>query len=80
MSKDLKTAALDYHAHPRPGKISVTPTKPCDTQAELALAYTPGVAEPVRAIAADPENAYRYIINDRTEGGTDGPYIACTAL
>jgi malate dehydrogenase (oxaloacetate-decarboxylating)(NADP+) len=60
MTTDLKTAALDYHAQPRPGKIAVTPTKPCDTQADLALAYTPGVAEPVRAIAEDPESAYRY--------------------
>jgi malate dehydrogenase (oxaloacetate-decarboxylating)(NADP+) len=60
MSTDLKTAALDYHARPVPGKISVTATKPCETQADLALAYTPGVAEPVRAIAADAEAAYRY--------------------
>jgi len=57
---DLKTAALDYHALPQPGKIRVEPTKPCATQQDLALAYTPGVAEPVRAIAADPEAAYRY--------------------
>jgi malate dehydrogenase (oxaloacetate-decarboxylating)(NADP+) len=60
MFTDLKTAALDYHALPQPGKIRVEPTKPCATQQDLALAYTPGVAEPVRAIAADPEAAYRY--------------------
>ncbi|OGI42535.1 MAG: malate dehydrogenase, partial [Candidatus Muproteobacteria bacterium RBG_16_64_11] len=60
MTNDLKQAALDYHAQPVPGKIAVTPTKPCNTQDELALAYTPGVAEPALAIAADPENAYRY--------------------
>jgi len=60
MSTDFKQAALDYHAHPTPGKTSVTPTKPCTTQAELSLAYSPGVAEPVRAIAEDPEAAYRY--------------------
>jgi len=60
MSTDLKTAALDYHALPQPGKIRVESTKPCATQQDLALAYTPGVAEPVRAIAADPEAAYRY--------------------
>ncbi|HNQ03495.1 MAG TPA: malic enzyme-like NAD(P)-binding protein [Thiobacillaceae bacterium] len=57
---DLKQRALDYHAFPRPGKISVESSKPCATQAELSLAYTPGVAEPVRAIAEDPENAYRF--------------------
>ena len=60
MATDLKTAALDYHALPKPGKIRVESTKPCATQQDLALAYTPGVAEPVRAIAADPEAAYRY--------------------
>ena len=60
MSTDLKTAALDYHALPQPGKIRVESTKPCASQQDLALAYTPGVAEPVRAIAADPEAAYRY--------------------
>jgi malate dehydrogenase (oxaloacetate-decarboxylating)(NADP+) len=57
---DLKTQALAYHQFPTPGKISVESSKPCATQAELSLAYTPGVAEPVRAIAEDPENAYRY--------------------
>ncbi len=60
MTKDLKQAALDYHALPRPGKTEVVPTKPCETQSDLALAYTPGVAEPVREIARDPEMAYRY--------------------
>ncbi len=60
MENDLKQAALDYHALPVPGKLSVTPSKPCVSQYDLSLAYTPGVAEPVRAIAADPENAYRY--------------------
>ncbi|BAU50385.1 malate dehydrogenase [Sulfurifustis variabilis] len=60
MGKDLKQAALDYHALPTPGKVRVIPTKPCTTQQELALAYSPGVAEPVRAIARDPEAVYRY--------------------
>ena len=58
--KDLKKAALHYHAYPQPGKLSVTVTKPMDTQRDLALAYTPGVAEPVRAIKADPEAVYQY--------------------
>ncbi|MEK7758924.1 MAG: malate dehydrogenase, partial [Pseudomonadota bacterium] len=44
MTNALKKAALDYHALPKPGKIRVESTKPCTTQAELALAYTPGVA------------------------------------
>ena len=60
MKKEMKQAALDYHALPKPGKTAVVPTKPCETQYDLSLAYTPGVAEPVRAIAADPEAAYRY--------------------
>jgi malate dehydrogenase (oxaloacetate-decarboxylating)(NADP+) len=60
MSEELKQAALDYHANPRPGKISVEITKPTATSRDLSLAYSPGVAEPVRAIAANPENAYKY--------------------
>src|SRR5512135_1884330 len=57
---DLKQRALAYHQFPKPGKISVEVSKPCATAADLSLAYTPGVAEPVREIAKDPENAYRY--------------------
>mgnify|MGYP001361820170 FL=1 len=59
MNKKIKDA-LDYHEFPFPGKLSVNPSKPCDTADDLALAYTPGVAEPVLAIAKDPSNAYRY--------------------
>ncbi len=55
-----KQAALDYHEKPRPGKLAIAVTKPFTTPAELALAYTPGVAEPVRAIMAEPADAYRY--------------------
>ena len=57
---DLKQQALDYHQFPKPGKLSVESSKPCATQHELSLAYSPGVAEPVRVIGADPEAAYRY--------------------
>jgi malate dehydrogenase (oxaloacetate-decarboxylating)(NADP+) len=57
---DLKKRALDYHQFPIPGKLSVESTKPCATQDDLSLAYTPGVAEPVREINADPANAYKY--------------------
>ena len=59
MNKKTKDA-LDYHEFPLPGKLSVNPTKPCDTADDLALAYTPGVAEPVLAIAKDPSSAYRF--------------------
>lgn len=60
MNRDLKQAALDYHARPTPGKIRIVPTKPCATPEDLALAYSPGVAEPVRAIVQDPDAVYRY--------------------
>lgn len=56
----LKSRALAYHEYPKPGKLSVESSKPCVTQEDLSLAYTPGVAEPVRAILRDPGNAYRY--------------------
>lgn len=57
---DQRQAALLYHQFPKPGKLSVESSKPCATVADLTLAYSPGVAEPVREIAKDPENAYRY--------------------
>jgi malate dehydrogenase (oxaloacetate-decarboxylating)(NADP+) len=60
MFDDLKKESLDYHEFPTPGKIATHVTKPCTTQQELSLAYTPGVAEPVRAIEADPDDAFRY--------------------
>jgi malate dehydrogenase (oxaloacetate-decarboxylating)(NADP+) len=49
-----------YHAAGRPGKLKVEPTKPTETQEDLSLAYTPGVAEPCRKIAEDPSSAYEY--------------------
>ena len=60
MSEELKQAALDYHAAPRPGKLSVELTKSTETARDLSLAYSPGVAEPVREIARDQEAAYQY--------------------
>jgi len=57
---DLDRQSLEYHELPRPGKIATQITKPTETQEDLSLAYTPGVAVPVRAIAADPSAAYRY--------------------
>lgn len=56
----LDSDALRYHSEGRPGKIGIEPTKPAQTQQDLALAYSPGVAAPARAIAADPVDAYRY--------------------
>ncbi len=60
MPTDFKQAALDYHAQPKPGKISIELTTAAATQNDLALAYSPGVAEPVKAIAENPELAYEY--------------------
>lgn len=57
---DKKQAALDYHAFPKPGKLSVEASKPCASAENLALAYSPGVAEPVREIHRDAESAYLY--------------------
>jgi malate dehydrogenase (oxaloacetate-decarboxylating)(NADP+) len=57
---DLKKKALDYHRLPKPGKLSVESSKPCSTQADLSLAYTPGVAQPVLEIAKNPRTAYDY--------------------
>ncbi len=58
--RNRNAAALEYHAMGRPGKIAVVPTKPVSTAWDLSLAYTPGVAEPCRLIAANPEDAFKY--------------------
>src|SRR5512145_2239770 len=61
MAKVTREEALEYHRlKGKPGKIAVVPTKPMDTQRDLSLAYTPGVAVPVLEIEKDPENAYEY--------------------
>ena len=60
MSDALKVAALEYHESPRPGKISVVPTKGLTNQRDLALAYSPGVAYACKAIEADPTLAAKY--------------------
>jgi malate dehydrogenase (oxaloacetate-decarboxylating)(NADP+) len=60
MTDAIRQAALDYHSQPEPGKIGITITKPSDTQEDLSLSYTPGVAEPVKEIAQNPEAAYQY--------------------
>jgi malate dehydrogenase (oxaloacetate-decarboxylating)(NADP+) len=55
-----KQDALDYHSKGRPGKIAVVPTKETETQRDLSLAYSPGVAEPCLEIAANPDDVYKY--------------------
>jgi len=55
-----KNQALDYHFGDRPGKLEVTPSKPCRTQRDLSLAYTPGVAEPCLEIQKNPQDAFKY--------------------
>ena len=73
---EINQAALEYHASPRPGKISVELTKSTVTQRDLALAYTPGVAEPVRRIADRPDDAYKYTAKGNLVGVvTDGTAV-----
>ncbi len=60
MEENFRKAALEYHEHGRPGKISVTPTKQLSNQRDLALAYSPGVAAACEEIVSDPSNAFRY--------------------
>ncbi|MEZ9629365.1 malic enzyme-like NAD(P)-binding protein [Vibrio breoganii] len=57
---DFRQQALDYHEFPKPGKIAVELTTPADSVNDLALAYSPGVAEPVREIAQNVDNVYKY--------------------
>lgn len=59
-NEELREAALHYHSHPIAGKVRIALSKPTATQYDLSLAYTPGVAEPVKEIAKQPSHAYRY--------------------
>jgi L-asparaginase II len=71
-----KEQALEYHKTGRPGKIEVIATKPCATQQDLSLAYTPGVAEPCREIQKDPELSYSYTARGNLVGViTDGTAV-----
>lgn len=65
---ELTKKALEYHEQPKPGKLEVSLTKPTNSQSDLSLAYTPGVAEPVKAIEASPEAAYQYTIKGNLVG------------
>ena len=60
MNSDPRQRALDYHSNPEPGKLKITPTKPMETQSDLALAYSPGVAHPCLAISENPAEAANY--------------------
>ncbi|SDB35158.1 NADP-dependent malic enzyme [Belnapia rosea] len=60
MDEDFRKAALDYHRHPRPGKLAIEPTKRMATQRDLGLAYSPGVAAACEEIAANPDAAWDY--------------------
>src|SRR6188508_83812 len=60
MSSKIRTAALNYHMQGQPGKIEVVPTKVLSSQLDLSLAYSPGVAEPCKEIAANKEAVYQY--------------------
>jgi malate dehydrogenase (oxaloacetate-decarboxylating)(NADP+) len=60
MDDDLRKAALEYHLHPRPGKLSITPTKRMETSRDLSLAYSPGVAAACDAIVDDPDTSFDY--------------------
>lgn len=82
-----KEEALKYHAEPTPGKLAIQASKPCATQRELALAYTPGVAEPCREIAKNEDDSYLYTSRGNLVGvisngtavlglGNIGPYAA----
>ena len=76
MNDEDKKAALEYHQHGVPGKIATELTKPCNTQRDLSLAYTPGVAEPVKAIAENPDDAYKYTAKGNLVGViTDGSAV-----
>ena len=58
--KVTRQEALAYHDQGQPGKVALQTTKPCARPRDLSLAYTPGVAEPVREIVRDPESAFKY--------------------
>ena len=60
MPNDLASRSLAYHANPQPGKLKILPSKPCTTQDDLSLAYTPGVAVPCTEIHDHPEKIWDY--------------------
>ena len=84
---DYEKLALDYHEYPSSGKLSVQPKKPLNSQYDLSLAYTPGVAGPCRKIHKSEDDSFRYTIRSNLVGvitngtavlglGDIGPYAA----
>ena len=69
IKKIRKQDALNYHMQGQPGKIEVVPTKALTSQLDLALAYSPGVAEPCKEIAANKEDVYKYTAKGNLGGG-----------
>ena len=70
--------ALEYHSSSPAGKLSVTATKPCRTQRDLSLAYTPGVAVPCLEIERDPSLAYRYTAKGNLVGVVSATAPRCS--
>src|SRR5574337_77020 len=68
LSEELRLAALEYHRHPRPGKIKITPTTALLTQRDLSLAYSPGVAAACDAIVEDPTSAAEFTVRSNLVG------------
>jgi len=66
MQNNIKDLSLEYHQSPVPGKIALELTKPCETQQELSLAYTPGVADPCRVINEKPDAVWEYTAKGNT--------------
>ena len=64
----LDEDSLEYHSQAPPGKLEISTTKPTNTQRDLSLAYSPGVAAPCNEIAADPEKAYSYTMKGNLVG------------
>ena len=62
MRRRTPEEALEYHSRGRKGKVEVVPSKPCRTQDDLSLAYSPGVAEPCLAIAKEPDKVYEQLL------------------
>jgi malate dehydrogenase (oxaloacetate-decarboxylating)(NADP+) len=76
LDAEINQAALAYHEQPTAGKISIQVTKANETQRDLSLAYTPGVAEPVKRIHREPQDAYRYTAKGNLVGViTDGSAV-----
>ena len=77
MADNKAEDALRYHSSGRPGKIEVIPTKPYNTQYDLSLAYSPGVAEPCMKIAGNPEDIFKLTDAQRKLSSKHISYLRC---